>query len=115
MIGGDEPMFVEELTKIRDSEAKADEILKKAKLDAKQSLEAARSEAVKLTDEARAKGKSIYDALVAEGEAEADRQYETFLEKTRDDCRVMKESAKKREDKVIDYIAERIVGASVDH
>ena len=108
-------MFAEELAKIQESESKAEEILKNAKLDAKQALTDAKAEAAKLVEDAKAKGKVAYDAFLAEGQTESDRQYEAFLAKTRADCRDVIDAALKKQDLAIDYIAERIVGASVDH
>ncbi len=108
-------MFAEELAKIQESEGKADEILKNAKLDAKQALADAKAEAAKLVEDAKTKGKETYDAFLAEGQTESDRQYESYLAKTRADCRGVMDAALKKQDLAIDYIAERIVGASGDH
>ncbi len=108
-------MFAEELTKIQDCERQAEEILKKAKLDSKQALDDARAEAAKLIEDAETKGKEIYDAFLKEGQEESARQYDNFLAKTRQDCDAAMKAAAEKQDDAIAWIAERIVGASVNH
>lgn len=108
-------MFAEELTKIQDSESEAEEILKRAKLDSKQALEAAKAEAAKLIEDAKTKGKEIYDTFLKEGQEESTRQYDNFFAKTRQDCSAAMKAAAEKQDKAIAFIAERIVGSSVNH
>ncbi len=107
-------MFVEEITRIKESEAKAEEIQKNAKLESKQSLQAAKVRAQQIIDDADAKAKEIYDTLIKEGQAEADRQYSQFLEDTHKECETLIAKAKDNEDKAVELIAERIVRNSVD-
>lgn len=105
-------MFVEELTKIRESESYADELQKKAKLDAKQALAEARTQADRIVEEAENRAGEIYDALISEGQTESDEQYALFLEKKRAECAAMIERARKNESRAVASIAERIVRLS---
>lgn len=107
-------MFAEELAKIKESEAQADALQKKAKTDAKQALADAKSRAEQLVEDAQARGREIYDALLKEGQDISDQQYNSFLEATRRECDAMVVKARSNEDKVITLIAERIVSASVN-
>lgn len=114
-IGGEEAMFVEELTKIRESEARAEEIQKKAKLDSKQTIEAAESKAAKILEEAEARGREACNSLIREGQEIADEQYALTLEKTKEECKALIEKARNNEIKTVGFIAERIVRASVNN
>lgn len=107
-------MFVEELTLIKESENKADELQKKAKIDSKQALEAARVQAGQVVEEAQNRAKDIYGKLISEGQAASDEEYEAYLEKTRTSCAEMAEKARANEPRAVELIAERIVEASVN-
>lgn len=108
-------MFVEELTKIKESETYADELQKKARLDSKQTIEAANVKAARLIEEAEAKGKDAFDLCIREGQAIADEQYALALEKTKDECKALIEKARENESKAVNFIAERIVRGSVNN
>lgn len=108
-------MFVEELTKIKESENYADELQRKAKADSKQALADARTKADKIATDAENRAKDTYDSLMKEGQAKADEQYHLFLEKTKEECNAMIENARNNENKAIELIAERIVRASVNN
>ena len=108
-------MFVDELVRINESESKAEELQKKARIDSKQTLEDARAKAEQIIEEAEARAKSVYDEHVKEGQLTSEEQYEAFLEETRQDCIQMIKHAKGSENKAIKLIAERIVSISVDH
>ena len=107
-------MFVEEITRIRESEAKADELQKNAKLESKKSLSDAKAQAARMVEEAELKAKEIYDTYIQEGQDEAERQYEQFLKDTHAECDDLIAKAKDNEDKAVELIAERIVRNSVD-
>ena len=107
-------MFVEEITRIRNSEAKADEIYKDSKADAKKILRDAKSEADKLIADAEVKAKDIYDGFVHEGQEEADREYDKFLADKKNESAELIKKARNNEDKAVELIAERIVRDSVD-
>lgn len=114
-MGGDEAVFVEELTKIKESENKADQLQKKAKTDSKQALEDARNKADQIVEEAQNLAKETYGSLVKEGQAKSDEEYNLFLEKTKNECEQMIEKAKGNENKAVELIAERIVKSSVNN
>ena len=113
--GGEETVFVEELTKIKESENYADELQRKAKADSKQALAEARTKADKIATDAENRAKDIYDSLMKEGQAKSDEQYRLFLEKTKNECEAMIEKARNNENKAIEFIAERIVRSSVNN
>ncbi|MGN0658676.1 MAG: hypothetical protein ACI4LA_03635 [Emergencia sp.] len=108
-------MFADELTKVKESENRAEEILKKAKLDSRQALENARTEAARIVEDAKNRGKETYDSYIRDGQSESDAQYEAYMAKTREECAAMIENARKKQQNATDYIAERIVRASVNH
>lgn len=108
-------MFVEEMTRIKESETYADELQKKAKLNSKQVLDGARAQAVKIIGDAETRGKEIFDRLIREGQNISDEQYASALEKTGRECADMIEKAKANEKKTVDLIAERIVRNSVNN
>ena len=108
-------MFVEELTKIKESENYADELQKKAKADSKQALAEARAKADQIALDAENRAKDTYDSLMKEGQAKSDEKYHSFLEKTKNECNIMIENARNNESKAIELIAERIVRSSVNN
>lgn len=108
-------MFVEELTKIQESEAYAEELQKRARLDSKQTLEEARSKAAAIIEAAETRGREICDSLLNEGQKISDEQYALSLEETRKECEVQISKAKANEAKAVKLIAERIVRASVNN
>lgn len=113
--GGEETVFVEELTKIKESENYADELQRKAKADSKQALADARTKADEIALDAENRAKDTYDSLMKEGQARSDEQYDSFLAKTKEECKAMIENAKDNENKAIELIAERIVRLSVNN
>lgn len=112
--GGEPTVFVEELTKIKESENKADQLQKKAKNDSKQTLDNARMRADQVIEEAENLAKDEYDSLLKEGHSKSDEEYDAFLAETKKNCTQMIEKAKNNENKAVELIAERIVKASVN-
>lgn len=108
-------MFVEELTKIKESENRADELQKKARTESKQILENAKAQSKKIIEGAEARARDIYESLVEAGQKESDEQYNLFLKKTEDECVQMIEKARDNEEKAVEIIVERIVGSSVNN
>ncbi len=108
-IGGEEAVFATELTKIKECEAKADQLQKKARADSKQILETAKAKADQIAEEAENRAKDRYDSLLAEGEKISQEQYDLFLNSMRSQCEAMVDKAKNNETSAIDLIAERIV------
>ncbi len=102
-------MFATELTKIKECEARADELQRKARADSKQMLEAARAKADQIVEDAENRAKDMYDSLLAEGEENSQQQYDLFLDSMKDQCKAMAEAAKEKEISAIELIAERIV------
>lgn len=107
-------MFAAELTKIKESEAKAEELQKKAKADYKQALEDARARAEQIVEDAENRARDVYDSLLSEGQKISDEQYDLFLASTQKECQAMVDKAANNEIKAVDLIAERIVRASVN-
>jgi len=107
-------VFVDELTKIKESEDKAEEIRKEAKVDSKKKLEEAHAQAADILEKAEAEAKTIHDSLVKEGTEKSEAEYAAYLSKTEEDCKRMAEAAAAREEKAIALIKERIVRAGVD-
>lgn len=107
-------MFVDELTRIRESENQADQIRKEARAEARSKLEKARADAAEAVEQARSRARDICDSLAREGRDEFEKEYAAFLEKTRQECMRMKDEAEGRKEKATALIAERIVSASVN-
>lgn len=97
------------MTKIKECEAKADQLQKKARADSKQILETAKAKADQIAEEAENRAKDRYDSLLAEGEKISQEQYDLFLNSMRSQCEAMVDKAKNNETSAIDLIAERIV------
>lgn len=107
-------MFVEELIRIKESESKADILQKNARVQSKQVLGDARNKAIEVVEDAETAAKTTYDSLLKEGQSISDEQYDSYIQKVKEDCRQMIVEAKKNEEKAIELIAERIVSASVN-
>ena len=107
-------MLAEELKRINESEAEADELQQRAKAESKDIIDEARIKAEKTLRDAENHAKDIYDRLIGEGAAEASAGYDSYMESIRHDCRVLADRAKEREEDTIAMIAERIVRRSVD-
>lgn len=101
-------MFAEELTKIRESEAQAEQILRQAKLDAKRSLAEAAQKAEQIIEDAKNRSRTREDTLIAEGESIAASQYEETLAHCRQQCQELTAQAASRENRAIELIRERI-------
>ena len=108
-------MFVEELTRIKESEREADTLQRTARSDSKQLLEEARTRAAATIEAAENEAKDLYQSLLAEGKAQADEEYERAMEESRLKCRNMIEAAEQNRKQAVDFIVERIVGNRVDY
>lgn len=113
-MGGEEAVFATELTMIKESEARADELQKQAKADAKEALRKAEEKADQIVMDAENRAKTMYDSLLAEGETLAQKQYDLFLKEAKGQCEAMVNKAKANQNRAIDLIVERIVSASVN-
>lgn len=107
-------MFLEELNAIRQTEEQAEQIKKDAKLEVKSLIDRANTEAGRVISEAEATAKERYEVLIKEGEETARKEYEEALAEARDKAETMVKSASERRDRVVQYIAERIVEISVN-
>ncbi len=103
-------MFVDELNKIKDSEAKAEKMQKDALAASRKNIEDAKTRAAKIIDEANDQASEIYRGLIAEGDKTSDKEYDSYLQQTEKDSGRMVESADDRKQKAIDLIAARIIG-----
>ena len=107
-------MFVDELSKIRDCEERADQLKKSARIESRRNLEDARNRAAIIIEEAESKARDIYGSLIAEGDKQSDQEYASYLEQTEVDSNQLMDQAEARKKQAVDLIAERIVKASVD-
>ena len=107
-------MFIEELTKIQETEAKADQMIRDARAGSKRTLEEARTQAQKILTDAEGEAKEIYEGFISEGEKISAKEYEDFMKKTQADSDAMIERANAKKQQAVDLIAERIVNTSVN-
>ncbi len=101
-------MFAEELEKIKESEAEAERLLRKAKADAKQALADAKRQAEQIVADAREKADGLYDSLSQSGAQMAEEAYEKALALCKEECQVMQEKVKARQEEAVNMIIERI-------
>ena len=100
-------MFTEELQTIRQAEERADTIRKDAKL-----IKDANTKAGKIADEAEINAKTRYEAFLAEGQQTAQAEYENAIADAKKLCAKMEAEAGERQDRIVKFIAERIVKSS---
>ncbi|MEG0924263.1 MAG: hypothetical protein RR313_05140 [Anaerovoracaceae bacterium] len=112
---GGEIVFVDELTRIKECEEKADQVRQVAKVDAKKKIEVAHTTATKVANDAENLAKEDFDSLIRDGEEKAEKQYTEYVEKTEKECAAMIAKAKENTGKAIDIIVERIVSNSVNN
>ena len=98
-------MFTEELQTIRQAEEQADALRRDAKAEAAKLIKDANTKAGKMADEAETKAKECYEAFLAEGQQTAQAQYEKL-------CVKMEAEAGEKQDRIVKFIAERIVKSS---
>jgi len=108
-------VFAEELAKIKDSEACAEQLQKQTKVEIKQMLAEAEAEAGRMIETAEQRAKETYDSFINEGLDISDQQYEQHLKKMKEEFNAMIEQAKANQSKAVEFIAERIVSASVNN
>ena len=105
-------MFTEELQAIRQAEDAADALRKEAKAEAAKLIKDANTKAGKLADEAETKAKECYEAFLAEGQQAAQAQYEDAVTQAKQLCTQMEAEAGEKQDRIVKFIAERIVKSS---
>ena len=101
-------MFVEELSKIKECEDKAEKIRKDAKAKSVKSIEAAKAEAEKIIEEAESKSADIHEGGIALGEEESEKDYNASIERTRKQALQLSEKAKPNMEKAVTLITERM-------
>ena len=105
-------MFTEELQAIRQAEDTADALRKEAKAEAAKLIKDANTKAGKLADEAETKAKECCEAFLAEGQLAAQAQYEDAIAQAKQLCTQMEAEAGEKQDRIVKFIAERIVKSS---
>ena len=108
-------MFTEELSVIRQTEDAAEKMKKEARSEARMMTEKANTEAGELISWAENQAKDCFEALVKEGQDTAQEEYEQAIAEAERLCGAMAEEAGKNQDRVVKFIAERIVKASVNN
>lgn len=107
-------MFAEELTKIKEAENRADQILKDAKASSKKSKSDTQAEVDSVISEAEDRAQSAYDELMKEGAADADAEYAKYMDGIKKQCDEMADKAESSMNEAVDMIVERIVKSSVN-
>lgn len=105
-------MFTEELQTIRQAEERADTIRKDAKAEAARLMKDANTKAGKIADEAEINAKTRYEAFLADGQQTAQAEYENAIADAKKLCAKMAAEAGERQDRIVKFIAERIVKSS---
>ena len=105
-------MFTEELQTIRQAEERADTIRKDAKTEAARLMKDANTKAGKIADEAEINAKTRYEAFLAEGQQTAQAEYENAIADAKNLCAKMAAEAGEKQDRIVKFIAERIVKSS---
>ncbi len=108
-------MFTEELNVIRDAENAAEKMKKDARTEARMMIEKANTEAGRLIGRAEDEAKDCFEGLVKEGHETAQKNYEQSIAETEKICEEMAKEAGKNQDRVVKFISERIVKASVNN
>ena len=102
-------MFVEELSKIKECEDKAEKIRKDARTRFGKDIEEARTEAEGLIEQAETKAAEIRENAIKLGEKESGRNYDASIEQARKEAARLTEKAKPNMQKAVAFIVERIV------
>ena len=101
-------MFAEELMKIKESETYAEELQKSAKIEAESLVAEAESQARQIIAEAKAQAKDKVDALMAEGQATAQAEYDAAITATEKQCADLVDAIKDRQPEIVKFIVERV-------
>jgi len=101
-------VFAEELVKIRESEAYAEELQKSAKIEAESLVAEAESQARQILAEAKNLAKEKVDALMAEGQETAQAQYDAAIAATETECASLRDAVKDKQPEMVKLIVERV-------
>lgn len=107
-------MFTEELKLIKEAEEQADEMRRSARLSAKTFVEESNAKASKMIDDAFAAEKEQCDALLDDGRKIAQKLYDDAIRDAEALCGKMTTEALEKQGDAVKFIAERIVGSSVN-
>ena len=108
-------MFTEELNIIRQAEDEAEKMKKDARTEARMMVDKANTEAGRLIGRAEEEAKDCFEGQVKEGHEIAQKNYEAAILEAEKKCAQMAEEAGKNQDRVVKFISERIVKASVNN
>lgn len=103
-------MAFEQVVEIKEVEAKAQDIRRKAAEEAKKLLEDARQEVVTVTNNAEAEAGKLYKEKLAKAESEANIIYDSIILNAEKDCELIVARAEKNKKNAVSIIRERIVG-----
>ena len=101
-------VFAEELIKIKESEAYAEELQKSAKTEAESLVAEAESQARQLIADAKTLAKDKVDALVAEGQDIAQAQYDAAITAAEQQCADLADAIKEKQPEMVKLIVERV-------
>ena len=107
-MGGEVQVFAEELVKIKECETYAEELQKRAKIEAEAMIADAEVKAQQLMTESRAQAKAMMDKTLADGQQAAQKQYEAAVEETTKACAKLAETAEEKKNDMVKMIVERV-------
>ena len=108
-------VFTEELNVIRETEKEVEKMKKDARTEARMMVDKANTEAGRLIGRAEEEAKDCFEGQVKEGHEIAQKNYEEAIMEAENKCAQMAEEAGKNQDRVVKFISERIVKASVNN
>jgi vacuolar-type H+-ATPase subunit H len=101
-------VFAEELAKIKESEAYAEELQKSAKTEAESLVAEAESQARQIVADAKILAKKKVDDLMSEGEELAQAQYDAAITAAEQQCRELADAIKEKQPEMVKLIVERV-------
>ena len=104
-------MSIEMIKAIRETEAEAEKIKKKATLDARQILSEANEQAYVLQDREIEKAEQQVKKMMDEAEQEASQEIAKIKSDNQKECNLLKKEANKNIEKAVEIIMGRIVKA----
>lgn len=96
------------IEKIKKAEAEAQDIIKEADAEAAVALENAKREAISIINEAERIAEQDYRAELDKASEEAERIYDDIIKDTDNNCKIIKDNAKKNLDKAVTYIVKEV-------
>ncbi len=108
-------MVSEHLTKIKEFEMNAEELVSNAKKDAKKMIEDATRKSSESIAQAEKEAKQKYDALINEGESTANSQYDEIISEAKKESDNFVKKSEKHMQSAVFYVIERTVGSRVNN